>query len=463
MAEITNREEAIAAFEAGQIDDEQLTKIKRSIANANALKNKSETPEIKDMKGANEALNAGKITQDEFDTYQQKFAIKTSDTNAIATGMGLPSGSPLLAGTGIDVVGGVLGTVAPTGQYSKDVSTTTPTFPAASNATLDTKKALEGDADVMGSVKASQEATGRIGETTKNILEQPALDAEKAATDVIAENKKSFNDIRSANQNALGALDEAHKAIKTAADKAVIDPWRYVKELGVGRIVALGIIAFLGGGKAVASTIARNTEIDIEAQKQTFLNLSDIPKQYEELAKKGVDIAAVNAAARSAAAISVLSGASALVTHAMTTVQSQTAKDRATVIQGAMENEMMTQQMKFDELRKGLVTTGDAATLNLIGEMMRRIGMAPNTQPVPLRQDQQGGAKTYQAPITDVPQKANSAIQTATENTKEFLNKSTEKLKGVKDYINAIREKNAARDMSKEPEDTPAFGGFKGL
>ena len=113
--------------------------------------------EITNMQEANDALDAGDISQDQFDTYQQQFATKTSDPNTIATSMGLPSGSPLVAGpvdtikdffTGVpkavgNFIGGATDKVLPAGQFNENVGSLAPSFDSASKATLDTKKHLK--------------------------------------------------------------------------------------------------------------------------------------------------------------------------------------------------------------------------------------------------------------------------------------------------------------------------------
>jgi hypothetical protein len=381
--------------------------------------------QINNMQDAQQALNAGQISQDEFDNYQQQFAIKTSNTNDIATNMGLSEKSPLLASnnpppapgvvsqsSGSSSDGGFLSpikdffkkavdTAVPQGTYQQNVGTTTPTFDPSAIGTLTGRQALEGNADTLGSAKASQEAVANIGKITENVLSKPAQQAMGAAGNVMSEAAKNFANIKAANDNAISAANDAMSAIQLQASKATIDPNRYVKDLGVGGATALGILAVLGGngGKPVVDNLNRNIDRDIAAQQQTYLNLAGVGQAYQQLATTDVNIAAVTTASRSAAAISVLSGASALIQNAMTQVQAKTAVARGTVIQGQIQNELLNQQIKFDELRKGLVTTGDASTLNMVAEFLKRaggIGQVGGQNPI--RQDQPQGQKTYEAP-----------------------------------------------------------------
>jgi hypothetical protein len=360
--------------------------------------------EITNIKEAKSALDAGDISQDEFDNYQQQFATKTSDSNAIATDMGLPSGSPLVAGpvgnalgavgnavgSGVKAVGNVIGNVIgktlPEGQFNENVGSQAPTFDPASGATLDTKKALEGGAGVTGSAKSSQEALANIGKTTEKALAGPAETGLAEAKRTINEAKKNFDNIQEANNNAQIALADSQGYLDKAGANATIDPDRYVKELGLGGMAVMGILAVLGGngGKPVIDNLQRSIERDIDAQKQTYLNLMKSSEGFKDLAEKGVGIANLTTAANIMASNQVLTGANALVTHAMTQVQGKTATDRGTMLQGIIQNELLSNQMKFDEIRKGFVTSGNAASLNLIAEVLKRQGVI-NEMQVPYR------------------------------------------------------------------------------
>jgi hypothetical protein len=356
--------------------------------------------DITNMQEAKAALDAKEISQDEFDTYQQQFATKTSDSNAIATDMGLPSGSPLVAGsidniknffTGVpkavgNIIGGVADKALPAGQFNENVGSQAPTFVPASGATLDTKKALEGGVNVTGSAKASQDALKNIGKTTEEALASPAETGLFEAQRTINEARKNFDNIQEANNNAQIALANSQGYLDQAGANATIDPDRYVKQLGVGKMSVLGILAVLGGngGKSVMDNLQRNIDRDIDAQKQTYLNLMKTSEGFKDLAEKGTNVANLTTATNIMASNQVLTGANALVTHAMTQVQGKTAKDRATMLQGVIQNELLSNQMKFDEIRKGFVTTGNAASLNLIAEVLKRQGII-NEMQVPYR------------------------------------------------------------------------------
>jgi hypothetical protein len=381
------------------------------------------------MKEAKSALDAGDISQDEFDNYQQQFATKTSDSNAIATDMGLPSGSPLVAGpvdtvknfvTGApkavgNIFSGAVDKFVPSGQFNENVSSQAPTFDPASKATLDTKKALEGGADVTGSAKASQKALTNIGKTTEKALASPAETGLAEATRTINEAKKNFDNIQEANNNAQKALADSQGYLDKAGANATIDPDRYVKSLGLGGMAIMGVLAVLGGngGKPVLDNLERSIERDIDAQKQTYLNLMKSSEGFKDLAEKGVGIANLTTAANIMASNQVLTGANALVTHAMTQVQGKTAKDRGTMLQGVIQNELLSNQMKFDEIRKGFVTSGNAASLNLIAEVLKRQGVI-NEMQVPYRpgyapqvqQPKQPGFQQNQQPQPPQPQQS---------------------------------------------------------
>jgi len=372
--------------------------------------------DITNMQEAKAALDAKEISQDEFDTYQQQFATKTSDSNAIATDMGLPSGSPLLAGP-VDtikdfftaapkavgnMIGGVADKALPAGQFNENVSSQAPTFAPASKATLDTKKALEGGVDVTGSAKASQDALKNIGATTEKALASPAETGLAEAGRTINEAKKNFDNIQEANNNAQKALVDSQGFLDQAGANATIDPDRYVKKLGLGGMAVMGILAVLGGngGKPVMDNLQRNIDRDIDAQKQTYLNLMKTSEGFKDLAEKGTNVANLTTAANIMASNQVLTGANALVTHAMTQVQGKTARDRGTMLQGVIQNELLSNQMKFDEIRKGFVTTGNAASLNLIAEVLKRQGII-NEMQVPYRP---GYAPQVQQPQVQQPQ-----------------------------------------------------------
>jgi hypothetical protein len=356
--------------------------------------------QITNMQEAKAALDAKEISQDEFDTYQQQFATKTSDSNAIATDMSLPSGSPLIAGpvdtikgffTGVpkavgNIIGGVADKALPAGQFNENVGSQAPTFAPASGATLDTKKALEGGVDVTGSAKASQEALKNIGKTTEEVLAKPAETGLVEAQRTLIEGKKNFDNIKEADKNAQTALFNSQGYLDQAGANATIDPDRYVKQLGVGGMSVLGILAVLGGngGKSVMDNLQRNIDRDIDAQKQTYLNLMKTSEGFKDLAEKGTNVASLTTAANIMASNQVLTGANALVTHAMTQVQGKTARDRGTMLQGVIQNELLSNQMKFDEIRKGFVTTGNAASLNLMAEVLKRHG-AINEMQIPYR------------------------------------------------------------------------------
>jgi len=346
---------------------------------------------------ANDLLQQGKISQDDFATVQQNNSTTIDNSKDLASQLGAPAGSQILASdivssapmaamppassspNAVSTSSGIsspyealgmklLDKVTPEGQFSESSSSDTPTFdPAAQAATNKTAT------DLPGFTTEAQKAQVQMGTNINKLLVPAAQYGQDVSQDVIDRTVERQKMISDAYQSSQKSMQDAMQTLNEAKERATIDPQRYVKSMGVTdkTLTTIGLIFGGGANSYTAQLLQKNIDRDIDAQKQTFLNYAQVAQQQLGLANSQVNNAAVVATAQNAAEVTVLNGLSAYTNSVMNEITGTNAPAQAKVLNLALQTQQLNAQLKLQELSKGLFRAGDANTLNASGEMIK--------------------------------------------------------------------------------------------
>lgn len=292
---------------------------------------------------------------------------------------------PLLGITGATLLGSALGsTVKPaveavtaggspeTLATENKTSTPTPYAPTAPQ----TNKAVE---NLGGTQTEALKAIGEIGEIEAPILTEQGQQLRESGQVQQIEGQDRISRATTNEQVTQEQLNksvlEAESMLKKLSENTVIDPNRYIGQMGLGQKTLAGIglvLSGIGSGLAGQNNLAnealqRNIDRDIETQKETINNNIKAIAEQRGIILSTKDKLMAEQASALAGGVLVNSGVENATKGVGMQVSGETAKQRAAVVQNAAQQKYVEGLNGFNSMFVQMSQSGDAHTKTLLG------------------------------------------------------------------------------------------------
>ncbi len=222
--------------------------------------------------------------------------------------------------------------------------------------------------------KEAKKGIEEIAKKTKEIAAPVSDENLKMIQEVNAANKAYYADLALNTQKAKDAQAAAKDQLNKLANNAVIDPEKYMKELGTSGKVMTGIglvLSGIGSGITGQSNMAmqvlqNNINRDIDAQKQTIKNQFEKVASQLNISKSVLDTANMDSAIRHLATITTITGAKAANEAASQHVSNATAQEKGKILSNQLDMTLMNAFNGIDSLHMGMAQAGQQDSFKLL-------------------------------------------------------------------------------------------------
>lgn len=337
--------------------------------------------------------------------------------------MGLLDGA--IGGTLAGAAGNLASSV-PNAVTTQDTKTNTNqgTTSVAGQAGEQTTQTLQDTAPTVNT------AIEKTAEYTKNLepIVQSATDSAQHVTNLNESTTQVAHDnyVKSVQSTSDGLIATDH-AIQQMGEAAKIDPTRYQTNLGLRKqtLAALGMaLSGIGAGLTGQPNMAmevfqRNLDRDIDAQKQTFLNLKDVADARLKQVNALQNNQAMNSTAQSAASVGAFTGINSILDSVSALSKVGTVKWQADLLKQLNSQNLLK---AYDDHAKVFTTqtlSGNQENMNAIGLMLKQIFKHTTAVPAPKTSAPPETKTPFQQPQTDTKQ---SGQPTLHDQITEYLN-----------------------------------------
>ena len=283
----------------------------------------------------------------------------------------------------LQIAGDVASAVNDYGKFSAQDTAQTPTFDVTREQTTASKE------NIPAAKQEALEAAKRAGEIEQNILTPTAQIAKQNILNQTRQNLIS-NQKRTDEVWSQFQIDQenARNFLESAKQKAVINPNRYLQEMGVGDkiLTAVGlVIGGIGTGITGKTSFAEDflkmqIQNDINAQQKNIENDILRSARASQIGQNEINAGQISAMSKSIATQMVTAGSLAAVEAAKNQVQGATAVSKADALIFPLQQQELDAQLKYDEIAKGLYSAQDYNTLSLFGKYLEKLGAIPNSK-----------------------------------------------------------------------------------
>lgn len=274
------------------------------------------------------------------------------------------AGLAALGQIGAKVVGATVENLPNAATVTSTQQSTTPVF---ADPQMD-MKALKSEGE------ATKEALDTAGNRYQEIMSPVSKEAMQGAKETgITPNEAVF--VKSQLDDSDTILMKSEQLLTDLANKAKINPTEYIDDMSQGTktmtLIALALGGASGGvtgqGNQALQVLEKRIQDNIKAQEGQLKNFLAASSELRGVAKDRMALAGESMAVKTAAQIIELTKHKAQLEFAEKYASSETQKQQIALRKFEVQKQLTDRGAQFDELRKGMITSGYGDSMNLLG------------------------------------------------------------------------------------------------